>query len=69
MKKQKNPAMTHARTKAQRSGLAWRLPTRDELKTLLDGSRINPASAFPDMPSLRFCSSSPPTPHNTSTAT
>lgn len=37
----------------------WRLPNLDELKTLIDDQRANPASSFPDMPSNWFWSSSP----------
>jgi len=36
----------------------WRLPTIGELWTLIDHSRFNPASLFPDMPSKNFWSSS-----------
>jgi len=35
----------------------WRLPTIAELETLINKSRENPASDFPDMPSRRFWSS------------
>jgi len=36
----------------------WRLPTRQELESLLNLERYNPASDFPDMPSDYFWSSS-----------
>jgi hypothetical protein len=43
---------------ARETGLAWRLPTKDELAGLVDKSRHFPASRFPDMPSGWFWSSS-----------
>jgi len=39
-------------------GDGWRLPTVEELETLVDRSRVDPASAFPGMPSEWFWSSS-----------
>ena len=39
-------------------GDGWRLPTKDELMTLVNKGRRNPASDFPDMPSESFWSSS-----------
>ena len=36
----------------------WRLPIIEELRMLVDHSRFNPASLFPDMPSKNFWSSS-----------
>jgi len=36
----------------------WKLPTVEELFTLVDFSKINPASEFPGMPSARLWSSS-----------
>ena len=36
----------------------WRLPTIEELETLINKGRRNPASDFPDMPSESFWSSS-----------
>ena len=37
----------------------WRLPTIEELITLIDFGKHDPASVFPNMPSKRFWSSSP----------
>jgi len=37
----------------------WRVPTIEESITLIDYSRANPASAFPDMPPEWFWTSSP----------
>jgi len=51
-------ARAHAQVVAQRTGLPWRVPTLDELASLLDRGRHEPASAFPDMPSECFWSSS-----------
>ena len=36
----------------------WRLPTKDELMTLVNKDRENPTSDFPNMPSTWFWSSS-----------
>jgi len=36
----------------------WRLPIIEELRMLVDYSRTNPASSFPDMPPKNFWSSS-----------
>jgi len=52
-------ALAHADKVARQTGLPWRVPTVDELKTLIDDTRLNPASRFPDMPSIWFWSSSP----------
>ena len=52
-------ALEHAERVAQATGLAWRVPTKNELVGLVDHSRCDPASGFPDMPSERFWSSSP----------
>jgi len=38
-------------------GNGWRLPTKDELMTLVNKDRENPASDFPNMPSERFWAS------------
>ena len=35
----------------------WRLPNKDELITLINYDRVNPASDFPNMPSRSFWSS------------
>ena len=43
---------------AMELGDGWRLPTIEELKTLLDRGRTNPASSFPEMPTYFFWSSS-----------
>jgi hypothetical protein len=50
-------AFEYAERISRETGLAWRVPTFGELRTLLDRSRHNPASAFPDMPSDWFWSS------------
>ena len=52
-------ASDYAERVAQETGLTWRVPTKDELASLVDDSRHKPASGFPDMPSERFWSSSP----------
>jgi len=39
-------------------GDGWRLPSIEELETLVNKNRRNPASDFPDMPSESFWSSS-----------
>lgn len=52
-------ALEHAGRVARATGLTWRVPTKDELAGLVDRSRHNPASGFPDMPSEVFWSSSP----------
>jgi hypothetical protein len=52
-------AQEYAERAAKATGLAWRLPTKDELIGLVDGSRQGPASGFPNMPSKPFWSSSP----------
>jgi len=43
---------------AKSLGDDWHLPTIDELETLLNRERFNPASDFPDVPSACFWSSS-----------
>jgi hypothetical protein len=56
-------ALAHARKVVRETGVAWRVPTREELETLLDmDARKNPCIdtiAFPDTPSTWFWSSSP----------
>ena len=46
-------AMAHAES----LGDGWRLPTIEELETLLNRGRANPASSFPGMPSECFWTS------------
>ena len=36
----------------------WRLPNKNELASLVNYTKYNPASDFPNMPSKGFCSSS-----------
>jgi hypothetical protein len=52
-------AFEYAERVARETGQAWRVPTIDELASLVDRGRCSPASAFPDMPGLWFWSSSP----------
>jgi len=55
-------ALEHAARIAQETGVSWRVPTRQELESLIDKTRKNPAIdtfVFPDTPSSRFWSSSP----------
>ncbi len=52
-------ALEHAEQVALETGLNWRVPTIDELSSLLDRTRSFPASGFPDMPSETFWSSLP----------
>ncbi len=52
-------ALELAERVALETGLAWRVPTVEELSSLLDRTRSFPASAFPDMPSDWFWSSTP----------
>ncbi len=47
-----------ARDYAETLGGGWRLPTIEELFTLVDFGRVIPASQFPGMPSEWFWSSS-----------
>jgi hypothetical protein len=51
-------ALEHARTVAESTGVDWRLPSIEELSSLIDHGRSNPASTFPQMPVLAFWSSS-----------
>jgi hypothetical protein len=51
--------LEYAERVAEETGLPWRVPTVDELASLVDRGRYAPASAFPDMPSDWFWSSSP----------
>ena len=50
-------AFEYADSVSMETGLAWRVPTYKELASLVDRSRHNPASSFPDMPSDWFWSS------------
>ena len=43
---------------AKKIGNGWRLPTRNELISLIDDRLFNPASSFPEMPFEQFWSSS-----------
>uniref|UniRef100_A0A6M3J6T1 Lcl C-terminal domain-containing protein n=1 Tax=viral metagenome TaxID=1070528 RepID=A0A6M3J6T1_9ZZZZ len=43
---------------AEKLGEGWRLPTIEELVTLVDYNRTDPASSFPEMPTYFFWSSS-----------
>jgi hypothetical protein len=52
-------ALEYAEIVSKETGLEWRVPTIEELSSLIDRSRANPASAFPDMSSDWFWSSSP----------
>ena len=52
-------AQTHAQKTAQQTNLPWRVPTIDELLGLVDHSLSNPATSFPDTPSVVFWSFSP----------
>ena len=52
-------AQAYALQVARETGQPWRLPTIDELGSLIDRSRCNPASGFPDMLAIAFWSSSP----------
>ena len=52
-------ALEHAERISRETGLNWRVPTIDELSSLLDRTRSFPASGFPDMPSETFWSSTP----------
>jgi hypothetical protein len=58
-----NPNLTfgevlkYAEQLSKESGLEWRVPTIEELSTLIDRSRAKPASTFPDMPAIAFWSS------------
>jgi hypothetical protein len=52
-------ALEYAECISKETGLDWRIPAIDELSSLVDRSRIDPASSFPDMPSDWFWSSTP----------
>jgi hypothetical protein len=52
-------AHAYAKLVSDGTGQSWRVPTIDELSSLLDRTRSFPASCFPDMPPLPFWSSSP----------
>ena len=52
-------ALARASRVAEETGQAWRVPTVEELFTLLDSSKTYPASTFPGMPDWGFWSSSP----------
>jgi hypothetical protein len=55
-------ALEHAAQIAQETGVSWRVPTREELESLIDKTRKDPAIdtfVFPGTPSSRFWSSSP----------
>jgi hypothetical protein len=54
-----NQALEHAEREVQSTGLPWRVPTVDELASLVDRSQVTPASGFPNMPETWFWSSSP----------
>jgi hypothetical protein len=54
-----NQALEHAERVSQETGLPWRVPTVDELASLVDRDRMTPASGFPNMPETWFWSSSP----------
>jgi hypothetical protein len=51
-------AQAYAERVAQETGQAWRVPTIDELSSLVDRSRCDPASTFPAMASAPLWSSS-----------
>lgn len=49
-----NEALQHAKSEARRTGIAWRVPTKDELSSIID-KRFSPAidpTAFPAIPAL-----------------
>lgn len=52
-------ALEYAERISRETGQVWRVPTVEELASLVDRSRRDPSSAFPDMPSAAFWSSSP----------
>lgn len=52
-------AITYAEQVARDTCQPWRVPTFDELTSLVDRSKYKPASTFPDMPPRGFWSSSP----------
>jgi hypothetical protein len=52
-------AHAYAKRVSDVTGQQWRVPTLDELTSLIDRSTRNPASAFPGMPPVWFWSSSP----------
>jgi hypothetical protein len=49
----------YAERVVRETGRAWRVPTIDELASLVDRGRCRPASEFPGMTSTLFWSSSP----------
>lgn len=51
-------ALSYCETSTYAGYADWRLPNIEELKTLIDDSKYNPASSFPGMPSNYFWSSS-----------
>lgn len=55
-------ALARAKSEAQASGAAWRIPNIRELASIVDRTRTFPAidtTAFPDTPSAYFWSSTP----------
>jgi hypothetical protein len=54
-----NQALEYADRESRETGLPWRVPTVDELASLVDRSQVTPASGFPNMPETWFWSSSP----------
>ena len=54
-----NQALEYADRESRETGLPWRVPTVDELASLVDRDRMTPASGFPNMPETWFWSSSP----------
>lgn len=54
-----NEALEYATQLSKETGLEWRVPTIEELSSLLDRTRRVPASSFPNMPAIAFWSSLP----------
>jgi hypothetical protein len=52
-------ALAYATQLSKETGREWRVPTVEELSSLLDRTRRVPASSFPNMPAIAFWSSSP----------
>jgi hypothetical protein len=50
-------ALEYSTQLSKETGLEWRIPTIEELSSLIDRSRANPATEFPDMPPIWFWSS------------